>query len=266
MFGTQNGTLLSVLPGFDPFDNFFDNDSSSPENDPSSMKSEGNYRPQTKFAKVMFLHVSVCPQGGCLGPDPGEILRGLAGEGVSRPRPRRGGWGSDPEDGYCCGRYASYWNEFLSFTFLNIELGLNLQIGFVFPCQSILQPEQISRKRKLLYRENDDHSKLLKYLFSGTALNLTSQWETSMHLRRHIDQFENMYTRLRWSQCALLLDHNVCKLLAPVHRKVCSHKPFLIIKFQDWNKKGLNYSRSRNCCENCSQHEGSSHENIAQLS
>ena len=222
-------------------------------------------------------------RGGVSRPRPrGDIEgSGRGGVGVSRPRPRRGGWGSDPEDGYCCGRYASYWNEFLSFTFLNIELGLNLQIGFVFPCQSILQPEQLSRKRKLLYRENDDHSKLLKYLFSGTALNLTSQWETSMHLRRHIDQFENMYTRLRWSQCALLLDHNVCKLLAPVHRKVCSHKPFLIIKFQDWNKKGLNYSRSRNCCENCSQHEGSSHgwifyitiqfyvkalENLAQLS
>ena len=25
------------------------------------------YRPQTKFAKVVFLHVSVCPQGGMHG-------------------------------------------------------------------------------------------------------------------------------------------------------------------------------------------------------
>ena len=52
------------------------------------MKDFTCYRPQTKFAKVMFLHVSVCPQGveGCLGPDPGG-LRGLAG-GMSRPRPR----------------------------------------------------------------------------------------------------------------------------------------------------------------------------------
>ena len=83
MFGTQNGTLLSVLPGFDPFDNFFDNDSSSPENDPSSMKSEGNYRPQTKFAKVMFLHVSVCPQGGVSRPRPrGDIEGSGRGGGV----------------------------------------------------------------------------------------------------------------------------------------------------------------------------------------
>ena len=37
-----------------------------------------SYRPQTKFAKVMFLHVSVCPQ-----------------EGVSRPRPRVEVGGSD---------------------------------------------------------------------------------------------------------------------------------------------------------------------------
>ena len=81
------------------------------------------YRPQTKFAKVMFLHVSVCPQGvgvsrpwprpkvevegsdlgGCLGPHPGGgwgvwpggsrptprgRLGGLAGGCVSRPTPR----------------------------------------------------------------------------------------------------------------------------------------------------------------------------------
>ena len=77
-----------------------------------------NYRPQTKFAKVMFLHVSVCPQGGgcggvipaCLagfqthtqreawgvwlgrgspGPHPGGKLRGLAW-GVSMPTPKGG--------------------------------------------------------------------------------------------------------------------------------------------------------------------------------
>ena len=50
------------------------------------------YRPQTKFAKVMFLHLSVSHSvhrggevggGGCLGPHPGGKLRGLA-RGVSR--------------------------------------------------------------------------------------------------------------------------------------------------------------------------------------
>ena len=36
------------------------------------------YRPQTKFAKVMFLHVCVCPQGGggCLVPGGGVLGRG----------------------------------------------------------------------------------------------------------------------------------------------------------------------------------------------
>ena len=29
------------------------------------------YRPQAKFAKVMFLHLSVCSGGWCLGPGPG---------------------------------------------------------------------------------------------------------------------------------------------------------------------------------------------------
>ena len=123
------------------------------------------YRPQTKFAKVMFLHVSVIlsrgwypsmpcsspgphPAGGEVegsgwgspGPHPGGRLRGLA-RGVSRPTPRGspgphpggppgqhpggspgphpGGCipacteSDPPPDGYCCGRYASYWNAFL---------------------------------------------------------------------------------------------------------------------------------------------------------
>ena len=68
---------------------------------------------RNEVAKVMFLQMSVCPRGvvsqhalqvvfqhsrspgGCL-------LRGgcLLGGGV-------------PADGYCCGRYASYWNAFL---------------------------------------------------------------------------------------------------------------------------------------------------------
>ena len=33
---------------------------------PSCFDVANNYRPQTKFAKVMFSQVSVCPQGGCL--------------------------------------------------------------------------------------------------------------------------------------------------------------------------------------------------------
>ena len=58
------------------------------------------YRPQTYFAKVMFLQVSVCPKGGACSrgvPAPGGCLvQGVPGPGgVSRPTPRgnlRGIW------------------------------------------------------------------------------------------------------------------------------------------------------------------------------
>ena len=77
--------------------------------------------------------LSVCP-AGCPGPGRGVCPRGCQGpgpRGLSRPRPR-GCPGPGPEggcipacteaaDGYCCGRYASYWNVFL-FLFLS---GLN---------------------------------------------------------------------------------------------------------------------------------------------
>ena len=83
----------------------------------------------------MFLHMSVCPQGGlqahtqggrlrCLawggspGPHPGGRFRGLAWGGSPGPHP--GGCipactEADPLPSrrYCCGRYASYWNVFL---------------------------------------------------------------------------------------------------------------------------------------------------------
>ena len=63
-----------------------------------------NYRPKTKFAKVMFLHLSVCPRRGVVSrPRPRRRLGGLARR-VSRPRPR-GGWGSDQGGGWCPGPY-----------------------------------------------------------------------------------------------------------------------------------------------------------------
>ena len=83
------------------------------------------YHPQTKFAKVMFFQVSVCSLGGCL-------LQGMFAPGVPAPGGEcllPGGsspWYIDhslivtrvvtrppPHDGYCCGRYASYWNAYL---------------------------------------------------------------------------------------------------------------------------------------------------------
>ena len=66
----------------------------------------------------VFTRVSFCPRGGCLGPGPGKRLGGLA-RGV-QPRPRgmcvsQHALRQTPPraDGYCCGRYASYWNAFL---------------------------------------------------------------------------------------------------------------------------------------------------------
>ena len=43
------------------------------------------YRPQTKFAKVMFLQVSVCPRGGGACSRRGCLVRGVCGH----PPPRR---------------------------------------------------------------------------------------------------------------------------------------------------------------------------------
>ena len=76
-----------------------------------------NYRPQTKFAKVKFSQVSVCPMGGVSRPRPkGVCLRG----GCPGPGPRGGvskhalrQTPPPPADGHCCGRYASHWNAFL---------------------------------------------------------------------------------------------------------------------------------------------------------
>ena len=50
------------------------------------------------WGKVICLQVCVCPQGGMPGPG------GCEGCLVT---------GGDPPGGYCCGRYASYWNAFL---------------------------------------------------------------------------------------------------------------------------------------------------------
>ena len=99
----------------------------------------------------IFTPVCFCSRGGeCLGP--GRRLGGLAG-GVSGPRPKgevggsgrgvsrptaRVGWGVSkhalrqtpppPEDGYCCGRYASYWNAF--FIINEIEFMAKIKINW----------------------------------------------------------------------------------------------------------------------------------------
>ena len=83
-----------------------------------------------EVAKVMFLQVSVCPQGRCLvrggiwsrgvpGPGGGAWSqggvpgpRGAWSQGV--PGPRGVLWQTPSRtDGYCCRCYTSYWNVFL---------------------------------------------------------------------------------------------------------------------------------------------------------
>ena len=64
------------------------------------------YCPQTKFEKVMFLHLSVSHSVHRGGGLPQCML------GYHHP-PRPGTPPPRSRDGYCCGRYASYWNALL---------------------------------------------------------------------------------------------------------------------------------------------------------
>ena len=78
------------------------------------------YLPQTKLWKGYFLHLSVILfTGGCL-PPPGQTHTPSGrhpplGRHLPRQTPplaRHPLGRHSPTDGYCCGRYASYWNAF----------------------------------------------------------------------------------------------------------------------------------------------------------
>ena len=62
------------------------------------MTRSGLFTVCNEVAKVMFLQVSVCPQGGAWSGGAGGCL-------LCTPPPGR--------DGYCCRWYVSYWNAFL---------------------------------------------------------------------------------------------------------------------------------------------------------
>ena len=85
------------------------------------------YRPQTKLRQG-YVFTGVCDSvnsgvvpgpRGVLGPGgvPGPGVPGPGGMGACTP----GVPGGDPPDGYCCGRYASYWNAFLFTLFLQAK-------------------------------------------------------------------------------------------------------------------------------------------------
>ena len=88
-------------------------------------KKKNFYRPQTKFGdKVICLQVCVCPRGGLSWGGGwsrgGWLVPGVAGSGgclvLGGGSLVRGCLVETPPDGYCCGRYASYWNAFLLIT------------------------------------------------------------------------------------------------------------------------------------------------------
>ena len=81
------------------------------------LKKTDFYRPQPSWGKVIFSQASVILStwegclvhaGACSGGGP--YSGGAPGPGGSGPG---GAWWRPPRDGYCCGRYASYWNTFL---------------------------------------------------------------------------------------------------------------------------------------------------------
>ena len=72
-----------------------------------------NYRPQTKFAKVMFLQMSVCPLGGGMRGWGGGVhgWGACVAGGMHAPPPSATYYGYGIRS--MSGRYVSYWNAFL---------------------------------------------------------------------------------------------------------------------------------------------------------
>ena len=76
------------------------------------------YRPQTKFTKVMFSQVSVCPKGGvCVADTPRtRPPRPDTNPWADSPGTRHPPWADPPrDDRSTSGRYASHWNSFFFF-------------------------------------------------------------------------------------------------------------------------------------------------------
>ena len=104
------------------------------------------YRPQTKFAKVMFLHMSVCPQGGGVCPIACWDTHPRGRHPLGRPPLGRHPPGQTPpgqtppgqtppcvvhaEIWSTSGWYASYWNAIL---FINIFRSVVHFIGSTEP-------------------------------------------------------------------------------------------------------------------------------------
>ena len=66
----------------------------------------------------------------------GLLLRGACSGGVCGP--------PNKADGYCCGRYASYWNAFLLLVSVEITIGLLLDISVKQTIRSIYSVEMVT--------------------------------------------------------------------------------------------------------------------------
>ena len=75
----------------------------------------GNYRPQRSCEGYVFTGVCLST-GGCL-----LLVPGVCFWCMGRHPP--------PGDGYCCGRYASYWNAFLFIMIINRARSVNIWIS-----------------------------------------------------------------------------------------------------------------------------------------
>ena len=75
------------------------------------------------FHRRLSVHGGVCLVRGVHGPGGCMVLGGLVSQHALRqPPPGR--------DGYCCGRYASYWNVFLFVYFFITRLLINPILGY----------------------------------------------------------------------------------------------------------------------------------------
>ena len=114
----------------------------------------GIYRPQTKFAKVIFSQVSVCARGE-LCPRGVSIQGGLCSGGLCH--------GGTPSVTVVYGWYASYWNAFLLTDIFrhNIEN--------IFVCDYLKQGQNTSKPTVHSTRGRQSHLKCKLLESSSTA-------------------------------------------------------------------------------------------------
>ena len=117
---------------------------SSIDNNSDISNQRNHYRPQTKLREGnVFTGVCDSVHGGVPGPGGlwfqwGGAWSGGAGPGGSG---LGGVPGGDHADGYCCGRYTSYWNAFLLLIPVNISFSNTIQyVGyFIQKCNNTIQ-------------------------------------------------------------------------------------------------------------------------------